>query len=494
MQAQNNTNSAGTQQPLPPETGNEKDALTEKLVGKLLQTREFKDMTGVLMPEVLRVWAGDSGLKKMVSKFMSKTVEKTLLSPDTPDGQAPTMWDDSELTGLLMEKFPALVNMGIKGTGGLSKALDSLPDEEKKTFMGEALNAIDSASLGEALATFLRIINEVHETQPTFIADQLYEPIKGLVENLDFADIEDLVKHSQMDIVGLIGAVNEVFDRYPAKVVCLMGVLPALLNVVVAVLNESMDQVDNMPPELITEVLLSLMKDIDGKAIGKFVNTNHELLRKIHTGSALLGPPGHPEFTAELTNKLKEVVSAIDTEILWKGRQAIAEVKDATSNARFTLLRDNPDLLARYLEEAPVLLNARIRSMQTTVSLLEEFDNEEMARAVANGVLRLDLQDLAEVLNLYASVANRVQKKKPDLAMNILESFAYSVDIKEVDEAIKWIAKDVATSFKPIIRAMAPHIIEGVCECLAPENDSEQEGVDRAIDAIRKLMNPKEAD
>ncbi len=500
MDGQDTMNNVKTEQPPPLERaggsngGDGRDQLTEKLVEKLLQTKEFKEMTGALMPEVLRVWAGDSSFRRMVARLVGKTMESSLLSPEQGDGKTPTMWEDLELTALLLEKLPALVNHGIKGTGGISKVLDSLSDEKKQTVMGEALKAIDSASLGEAVSTFIRIINEIHENNPTFVSDQMQEPIQRLVENLDFADVEDIVKHSQNDLVGLVRAVNVVFDRYPAKVVCLLGIVPATINVITAISNEASSQLDNMPPDLLTEVILSLMEDIDGKAIGEAINYQNELLRKIHTGSALLGPAGHPQFTQELTRKLKEIVSVIDTEVWWKGRQAIAEVKEARENAKYALLQEKPEMLAAQLKEAPVLANAKIRSLVTTVSLLDEFDDEEMAEAVAEGALRLDMQGLAEALNLHASVANRVRKSKPDLAMSMLESFSYSLDIQELGDAAQWLMRDVAVSFKPLIRSVFPHVVEGICECLAPDNDAEQEGVERALGALRELLNPKEAD
>ncbi|MBI9077308.1 MAG: hypothetical protein JEZ02_18010 [Desulfatibacillum sp.] len=497
MQGQDTSTQEKVTQP-PPKNGgdgsNGRDPAMEKLVEKLLQTKEFKDMTGMLMPEVLKAWAGDSGLRKIISKQIAKTLGKSLLSKVNGDTPPVNIWEDLELAGLLMAKVPALLNTGIKGTGGISKALDNLPDEQKQAFIGQALQAIDSASLGETLATFIRIVNEVHETNPTFVSEQIQAPFQKLVENLDFADVEDVIKHSQNDLVGVVRAVNEVFDRYPSKVVCLLGLVPATMNVIVAILNEATSQLDNMPPDLLTEVILSLMGDIDGAAIGKAINYHHELLRKIHTGSSLLGPPGHPMFTQELTRKLKEIVAVIDTEVWWKGQQAISEVRDARENAKYTLLRENPNMLIQQLKESPVLLNSRIKALLTNVSLLEELDEEEMAEAVAEGALRLDMQDLAEALNLHAQVANRVRKVKPDLAMSILESFAYSVDLDELGEMAQWLTRDVATSFKPLVRSVFPHVVEGLCDCLSPENDEHQEGVENALDALRELLKPKEAD
>ena len=473
--------------------GNGRDPAMEKMVEKLLQTKEFKDMTGMLMPEVLKAWAGDSMVKKMISRQIAKTFEKSLLAKVAEDVPSLRLWEDMEFSELLMSKVPDLVNTGIKGTGGIGKALDSLPDEKKQAYMAQALQAIDSASLGQTLATFIRIVNEVHETNSTFVSEQIQVPFQKLVENLDFAEVEDVIKHSQNDLVGVVRAINEVFDRYPSKVVCLLGLVPATLNVIVAILNEATSQLDNMPPDLLTEVILSLMADIDGGAIGRAINDHHELLRKIHTGSALLGPPGHPHFTQELTRKLKEVVAVIDTEVWWKGRQAISEIREARENAKYTLLQENPDMLLQQLKEAPVLLNSRIKALLTNVSLLEELDEEEMAEAVAEGALRMDMQDLAEALNLHAQVANRVRKVKPDIAMSILESFAYSMDLDEIGETARWLARDLADSFKPLVRSVFPPLVEGLCECLAPENDEHQEGVDKALNALRELLKPQEA-
>ena len=111
---------------------------------------------------------------------------------------------------------------------------------------------------------------------------------------IDFGEIKETVDGSAENITALAGMINEEMWQYPAKMVCLLSLLPALGNIVSAPSVKTIGPINNLAPDLLTDVILSLVRDIDGKSIGMLVNELCELVRKIHTGSALIGDTGKP--------------------------------------------------------------------------------------------------------------------------------------------------------------------------------------------------------
>jgi hypothetical protein len=97
--------------------------------------------------------------------------------------------------------------------------------------------------------------------------------------------------------------INEELWRYPAKVVCILSMLPTLSNTALKGLRETAAPLNRMAPDLLADVVISLIRNVDAKEISGIVNELAELVRKIHTGSALIGEPGKPALP-ELFEKI----------------------------------------------------------------------------------------------------------------------------------------------------------------------------------------------
>ncbi|MFP4475722.1 MAG: hypothetical protein ACLFOY_09170 [Desulfatibacillaceae bacterium] len=463
--------------------------LAEKLVGHIMRTHECRQITGALIPEVLRMWAGDSGFKKLLSSAMAKDLKKIGdAGPGAAESVAEAM-SDPEFTEAFLEMVPELVNTATAVFTTIYKTVDGLPQEKRVRFFGEVLSNIDYALVGELVTSFVKVVNEIHKENPTFMADSVAGPLRGLISRTDFGELEEFLADSREDMAALAGALTDALWEYPAKMVCLMGCVPALTNTTSSMLISTLTRVNAMAPDLLTEVSLSLLRDVDGKALGTVVNETAEVLRKMHTGSALLGPPGLPKFTSELAVKLAEIGSEIDPTLLWKARSAVAEIRESRLTARTELLRNNPELLTQRLHEQPSLRNARIRSMRRSVELLADLPEEDAAEAIAEGALKVDAQELAEMVSTLSMVLNRVRDEKPDFVMNMLYHFANSVDVDELSDTAKWMIDDIREAMRPLGRAVLPTLIKGLVEWLSPEDDDYNEEVTDSLAALRDLLD-----
>ncbi len=395
---------------------------------------------------------------------------------------------DPLLSGLLMERLPELVNTGALSVSDLARTVEALSAEEKQALVAGVLTNLDWGSMARIATLALRVINQIHDANPTFLAQRMAPGIKALVANLDFGEMEEAAIKARPEAEALADAFNDALWEYPAKFVCLGGLLPAFTNTLAGSVTRMISRANTMSPELITEVLLSLLKDVDGKAVGQLVNQFTELARKIHTGSALLGPPGLPEFTATLTQKLMEIGVEIDPNLLWKARQAMAEVAEARVKARTELLRARPDLLKARLAEQHKVRNAFIRARRVNVSLLDELDDPDLAEAVAEGAVKIDAQEVAETVNLWCAVLNRAREQRPDFVANMLFHFANSSDTGEIQRTVKWLADDLARALRPLARAVLPAVISTVAGWLSREDDESAGEVADCLAAWRNLL------
>jgi hypothetical protein len=313
------------------------------------------------------------------------------------------------------------------------------------------------------------------------------------VAHLDFGELEELYFGSTQDINALAAAFLNAIMEYPSKLICLASLLPGLSNLAGAVLFQVLEKANSMSGDLVAEVLLSLLDDMDGKAAGQLANQFFELVRKIHTGSALLGPPGKPELTTALTRKLAELGASIDPVLLWKARMAFVQLKEARLSARSELLRQNPALLHQRLIEQPALKNIGIRIKRRNLELLDDLDDAELSQAISEGAAAFDANMLAEVANLFCRLLNRVHTQKPDFVRNVAVQFANSADSFEFNETARWLGEDLSDGLKPLLRAVLPGLMKGLANAAAPNDDEYGQEMADALSALSALTHGKEA-
>jgi len=472
----------------------ERNILLSRLIGELLRSRTAQDLVDKLLPKIIHLWAGQNYLKKTLSQSIEKRIRKSFerikQSPELSQ-YAASILEEPEFISALAGQLITILNDSIDIASVLSKTIEKLPSGEKERLIGEILSKMDYSRSGEILTSYARIINEIHKSNPTFFADMIDDRFAKLIEQIDFGELKDLADNSAHDAEAAMRKINAVMWQYPAKAVCLVAILPTMLNLFIFSLKEGTKQFNNISPDLLTDVMLSLMRHIDGKAIGELINEFSELARKLHTGSALLGDPNMPQFPRELLKILEEIAGTIDGKLLWKARVAVAEGKESIENTLVETLKKSPELLTQMISNYPSIRNAHIRALSKKLALMEGLPEKESAEAVARAASELDMVELAQTFNLFFALTNRIHSVKPEIASSMAAQLANSIDANEFEKTVKWLAGDIAKSFKPLIRAAWPQIIKAVCDCLKPETDEHQKDIDNAIASLRKLLEAK---
>jgi hypothetical protein len=171
---------------------------------------------------------------------------------------------------------------------------------------------------------------------------------------------------------------------------------------------------------------------------------------------------------------------------------AVRDGRDSINKVWVGLLSDHPDLVVEMLKRYPSALNAGISGMNRKVALVEALPEEEAAEVAEKGISALDVSDLADTINMLCMTANGIRKQKPDVVASMISRFANSVDLFELEDTLKWLAKDVLDGLKPVGRLIAPQIVVMLSEWLAPdENDNGyDEETEKALKALQaRLLN-----
>jgi len=459
------------------------------------QTDECGEILRALVPVLLKRWAGGSRLKNGISCVIQRHVEKSFQPAKGLTGEPViTFFEDMDLSPALSEQLPAMVNGALKTLETVIRNIEKRSPEDKALLLGAFLQNIRLSSTGRILTGLARILVDIHKTAPLFFSEKIEPKFKDWLEETDFGELKESLDSSAEDMAAFFTKANEILWQYPAKVVCLLSFIPTLLNMIITALKESAVHLNRVSPELQSDILFSLLRDMRGDEAGRMVNEFNELVRKIHTGSALLGGPDNPQLSREVTRLAHSIVKEIDTELFIKSTDSLTHMKETCLDAFLNALESCPELLRYYLRRHFRLAGGRIRSWNRKAEILgDSLSHDDIALEVSKGLAELDIQDLAETVNRLCSLFNNAPSMGPVPESNLLPQFIGALDIDELDETVERITDDAVQSLKPVARVMMPHFIRGLGDLLRPDDEEEGHELNQALAALRKVISGEEA-
>ena len=230
------------------------------------------------------------------------------------------------------------------------------------------------------------------------------------------------------------------------------------------------------------------MRQLDVKSFGALVNQLTELTRKLRTGSALLGESGNPKFSQDIESVAKELFSALDPKLFFRANLFLNEGKTTVEKTFLKILRDKPELVKLGLSNLSTLKNHRIEMASRKLSLVDDLPEEEMANALEQGLSELDVQEVAEIINLTSILVNRIFSLKPELLHSLATQLVGSLDIDELKDATELFNSGVGEALKPLGRAVLPGLIKNFCEYFASEDDEYEDEVEEARVILKNFI------
>ncbi len=343
-----------------------------------------------------------------------------------------------------------------------------------------------SADMGKLLTTWARKVNADHAGDPVCHAETRGEAIHTFLANTDFGEIREMVENSEECALKTVEAFNENLWKYPAKVGSILGTLLAAANTGIRSTREVLRPVEkNVSPDLLADLLLSLLKGLNAKEVANLVNSLCELTRRFHTGSSLLARGGKPLFQIYLTELLEEALPTIDPVLLGKAKIALAEDSGAIASALADALSRNPDLLLEMVSSYGAVKTPLITGASRKVRLFEEVDQGQLADAVSRGLSDLDTYEISELINAAIRIVNRVHEERPDVISSLLSSVVNSINTAEIKTASEWIIPEITEVLRPVTSEVAPSLIRGLSEILAPEDGFETDEHEEAFKTLQ---------
>jgi len=331
-------------------------------------------------------------------------------------------------------------------------------------------------------------------TENTSYAESLRPIVRELVENIDFGEVKEAAEFHRENIGDAVAMINEELWRYPAKVICLLSLLPAAANMTVSAAKETLMPINKLAPDLLADVVFSLVDDVDGKNIGELINELSELVRKIHTGSTLLGEPGKPQLPNSLNRLTGEVISTIDINLLLKSRKLLAEIKEVSLKSFIDQLELSPELSSEFFQDHFLSVVAFIRNWSRKADAFERlFSDEDIAREFAKGMGEIDAQEVAGTISMLCGIVNRVRAVTPGVIRNTLSQTVNAMDADEVGETVRWLTEDIVESVKPVASEVLPPLIRGLADLLKPDPNNDSKEIQEALAYFRNAIDGKEA-
>lgn len=408
--------------------GDEVTDLVSKLISDVIRTPGFMNVITSVLSDVLTTWSGESIFKKKISNNIIKMVSGVI--------------DPKSVPKVKLSESALFKNLG-------------------------------------RLITLLAIdINDVHKENPTYYADRLKGPINDIIEGTDFGELKEMVDNSEECVAATAKVLIDTLWKYPAKIACLGSVVVTLINMVIKSLKEILKSFDNAAPDLLADLLFSILRtNIDGKEIGLLVNSFIEVIRKLHTGSVFFSEAGIPLLQIDLANKLRDVVSTIDPELMCKVKVALAEDAESITNSIADVILNDPTLFMATTSAFSSIRNPKIREVRKKISVFEDLPAQEVTEAFSKGLVDLDAQEIGEVVNSLLRVINSIHGNKPEIISNLISSIMTAIDIDELKAAAGWMIRVIADAIKPVAD-----------EFLTPLPGEDSSDLDNAIASIRDIL------
>ena len=401
------------------------------LLAACTRTDEFKKLAGALADEVLSSWAGKSWFKRILA-FPVKRLAGTIFRIKKQD----------------------------------------IPATPVKDYLADA----DASQIGAVISDAAGYLNRVHQENPLYLSEKFRPAMRAVIQATDFGEIKEMITASSEDFTALANMINEELWQYPAKVVLLVSLVPDVLNILLASLVETMRPFNKIAPDLLCDVVVSLLREIDRETAGNLVNELSELVRKVHTGSALIGEGGNYAFPAEVSDLMSGIIRSIDIPLLFRSRDMLGEISHLIRLSFIDILEDNPDYAADYFQSHFRSLTSLVRSWSIKADAFERlFTDEDVAREFARGMGELDAQDMADTVNRLCLLFNNVRQHTPGTIKNFLTQYFASLDPSIISETAAWLTDDVVSSLKPLAPEIMPPVINGIAELIAPDGEATEE-------------------
>ncbi|MCP4118939.1 MAG: hypothetical protein GY737_26790 [Desulfobacteraceae bacterium] len=459
-----------------------------------MKTREARNILDSTVTDFFDKWAEKGEIQSEFAKHAKRIFQRRL-------AQLEDRHNDQELMDLLQspdvmeyigKKLPESMNSMVEIVHLMAVSLVTYPEEKQLEFINDIFASLNADKIAGILTSLARTIDTLHKNNPTIIADNLVSILRDFLENIDLGEIKSLSENSKKELRSLITQTNDLLFEFPAKLILVLSFIPGISNNLLFFLKDLLKRFNALPADILTDLLISFFKEVDGKTVGKLINNLAEFIRQVHTGSALIGDPGSPRFSTEFARKTGTILNEVNPELVFKAGNALVDGKEALLKSMYDAAWEDPQFAELALKQLMAVRNSRNRLAQRKIELLDELGEEEAAGAIATASSEWNADEFAELINSGCSLANRLHDHSPDLLKNRVEEFVDTLDLYEIEETVAWVSRDLTETFKPVLQTVVPVVAKDLIECLASGNNGNEEQITAMRKTLRRFIMDEE--
>lgn len=268
---------------------------------------------------------------------------------------------------------------------------------------------------------------------------------------------------------------------YPAKVVTLLACIPSVANCTIRCANEALQPMNNQAPDLLADVVHSLIKEIDSESLGCMANQLCELIRKFDTGDELIKESASTPFEQSVKTIANAVLEKLDEKTKQQFFYSLLSLKNKITGGLVESLKEHPDILSMLING---IILRKLHTIQTARTVLNNYRIQE-------NMTDFPVEEIAHFCNdLLRFIVSLHSSNKP-LFDSIINRFAHALDTSAFQDFITQAGGDCFTALKPMLLNMFPFVLTCWTELIQEEDETMQQA--RKAFA-RALLKDVEAD
>ena len=338
-----------------------------------------------------------------------------------------------------------------------------------------------AGSVGKLITLFASSVNENRQIQNPDVRDlNRGVATKNFLASTDFGEVLEMIEGCEEGALKTMQAFNEELWKYPSKFATIAAMVVPLSRIVTRCSREFLTPIDKqIGPDLLADIVLSLVKGVDGVEVARLVNTIKELIRRAHTGSLLLGKGDKSLLEIYLQDIMKEYYSVADPELARKLPIYFGEMKEAIANANAKALEENPKALLAKVSSAGAVKTSAIKAKSCKLKVLEGIEEADLKASVSVSMTELDTYEIADYINTGLKVLNKIYEADPNLISSTFRGIADSINSEEVSKTVRWLVPDLIDAIRPLSAAFVPALVQGLNELAASADIGSGNGLEK---------------
>ena len=451
---------------------------------EIANTSEIRQLLNSLASDVFTTWGNKGDVRFEMAKHAKRILGRKLTQSETARQakSLQTVLQSPYMSRHLAKAVPMLLNNLLEAIQCMAVSLENLSRAEQATFFQDLLSSIETEKIGAILTSLAKTTESVHQENPKAFSQYLSPSIKNAFSRTDFGKLKASFNGAGEDIDDFLAGINDLLFEFPAKMILIFSFLPGMGNHLLFFLEDLLKRFNALPADLLADVLISFFNEIDSSRLGRLINSLNEMVRQLHTGSALIGEPGVPKFSIELLQKTKKIMREIDPDIARKAKMAWLDGKETFVQALDQT--SDPEQMGSRIQYLMEKRNSRVRMRQNIFNVLEHLDSDTTVDALSEGLSSWNVYELAELVNSISQTFNILQNQAPEVLQKLGQEFINTLDMDEVEESVELFSRDLGRTFRPLLRTVVPIVVKNVIGHLEPDGDMQ----DDAIFEMRKSL------